>query len=619
MKKITLFSVLLATIALAVMTGNYLIAHRSPKNNHQVEPTVVKTLEKTSLSDAQLKKEIGQMIMIGFRGTTASQNSAITKIIKDVGVGGVVLFDYDVYSHSFPRNIVSYQQTRQLITELQRDSAIPLFVAVDVEGGKVNRLKEKYGFLPIVSAAKMGQDRTLQTVNRESEKLAGELKNLGFNVNFAPVVDVNINPRNPVIGALGRSFSADPTEVTNQAKVFIQNHLKDNIITVEKHFPGHGSSVSDSHLGLVDVTNTYQAKELIPYQKLNQEGLLKAVMVGHIINKKVDKNYPASLSKIFLQDILRKQIGFQGVIISDDMQMAAIQKYYSLNEAVTKAIQAGVDIISILNNNPNEYDKNIAYKVRDIIFNDVKENKISIKRITESYNRIIKLKKEFQIILSPQTNQVKQQEVKDQPFELIGEPKTLNFGEAASLAQWVATKTEIRPAFLLSIFQEELKLEKFDMCYLTNFQTGEGVRIENNQKLAKVMKPNRDIPDFLKITKSLGKDPSKTPVTCPMSFGWGGAMGPADFIPSTWMKYEKKIEKITGKPADPWNIQDAFLAAGLYLSDSGAKQETKTGEWKAAMIYFSGSPSSPYTWYADGAMAIADKIQKKIELLKQEN
>ncbi|MCX6789592.1 MAG: beta-N-acetylhexosaminidase [Candidatus Gribaldobacteria bacterium] len=560
----------------------------------------------TNLTDEELKKEIGQMIMIGFRGTAAPTSSDISKIIKDVAIGGVILSDYDFTSNTFPRNIVDPQQTKKIISDIQKYSAIPLLVAVDAEGGNVNRLAEKYGFLPIVSAKKMGQDKTLQTVYKESTDLATELKSLGFNMNLAPVIDVNINPKSPAIGALDRSFSSDPQEVINQARVFIQNHLKKNIITVEKHFPGHGSATKDSHQGLTDVTNTYKAEELLPYQKLNEEGLLKAVMVAHVINKKIDKNYPASLSTYFLQDILRKQIGFNGVIISDDMQMAAISDNYQLDEAVITAINAGVDVLIFLNNSPKGYDNEIAYKVRNIIFNAVKTNKIKEERIIESYNRILDLKKEF---ASP--------EIRAKNFELIGEPNTLTFGEALDIAKWVGKSVDIRPAFLLSIFQEELKLEKFDMCYLTNFSTGEGVRINDGKKLAKVMKPSRDIKNFLSITKDLKRDPLKTPVTCPMSFGWGGAMGPADFIPSTWMLYKDKIEKITGKPADPWNIQDAFLAAGLYLSESGAKTKTRKGEWNAAMIYFSGSTSSPYTWYADGAITIADEIQTEIDELEK--
>jgi beta-N-acetylhexosaminidase len=181
--------------------------------------------EKAGLTDKQLREEIGQMIMIGFRGTTATENSEIARIIKDVRIGGVTLFDYDTPSNSFPRNIVSPEQTKKLISDIQKYSATPLFVAVDAEGGSVNRLKQKYGFLPIISAQKMGQDKTLQTTHKESTELAGELKGLGFNMNFAPVVDLNINPKNPIIGLLGRSFSENPNEVFGNAEVFIKNHL----------------------------------------------------------------------------------------------------------------------------------------------------------------------------------------------------------------------------------------------------------------------------------------------------------------------------------------------------------------------------------------------------------
>ena len=610
----TNWNFILIVIFLAVILGGGVLCQKdklesiySIKENNSGE---------TKLTDEELKEEIGQMIMIGFRGTEAPENSDISKIIKDIKIGGVVIFDYDVPSNTFPRNIVNYGQTKKLISNIQKYSNTPLFVAVDAEGGNVNRLKQKYGFLPIVSAEKMGQDKTLQTTYKESTELAGELKDLGFNMNLAPVVDLNINPKNPIIGALGRSFSSDPEEVVNNARVFIENHSKNNIITVEKHFPGHGSATKESHKGLTDVTDTYKNEELSPYQKLNEEGLLKAVMVAHIINKKIDKNYPATLSEYFLQNILRNQIGFKGIIISDDMQMSAISNNYKLDEAVIMAINAGVDIISFLNNSPSGYDNEMAYKVRDIIFNAVKENKIKEEKIIESYNRILDLKKEFKIIQSAKNNEQKIAEIRSKNFELIGEPNTLTFGEAIDIAKWVEQVADIRPAFLLSIFQEELKLEKFDMCYLTNFNTGEGIRINDGKKLAKVMKPDRDIQDFLSITRELGRDPYKTLITCPMSFGWGGAMGPADFIPSTWMRYQSRVSAITGKSADPWDIKDAFLASGLYLSDSGAALKTQNGEWRAAMIYFSSSTNPIYSWYADDVLAITDKIQADIEIIE---
>jgi len=202
-------------------------------------------------------------------------------------------------------------------------------------------------------------------------------------------------------------------------------------------------------------------------------------------------------------------------------------------------------------------------------------------------------------------------------FELLGVSTSTSFGQALDIANQVSGIVKIRPAFLLAILQEELTLEKLDMCYLTNIKTGEGIRVIDNQPRKNTLKPNRDLVPFLTITKELGKDPLKTQVTCPMSFGWGGAMGPADFIPSTWMLYKKKLEKITGKPADPWDMHDAFLAAGLFLADAGAASKKHEGEWRAAMIYFSGSPNSKYHFYADGALKIADKIQQDIDLIQK--
>ncbi len=594
---------------LAVIIAGGVLWYKN-KSESAYKPAELNKPMETILTDEKLKEEIGQMIMVGFRGTEAPEDSDIYKIIKDVKIGGVSFSDYDVSSNSFPRNIINPEQTKKLISDLQKYSVDPLFVAVDAEGGNINRLKSQYGFLPILSPEKMGQDETLKTAEEESAKLATELKNLGFNMNLAPVVDLNINPQNPIIGALGRSFSSDPEKVVDLARVFIANHLKNNIITVEKHFPGQGSAAEDSHLGIADVTDTYQETELLPYQKLNQEGLLSAVMVGHIINREIDSVYPATLSKIFLQDILRNQIGFKGVIVSDDMQMAAISNNYGLDEAIIIAVNAGCDIIYLFNNVAGGYDKDIAYKVSDIIFKAVKENKIEEKRITESYNRILDLKKKFNIIRSSE-------EISQRNFELLGMPDTLTFKEALDIAKYVEKVTSIRPAFLLGILQEELALEKFDLCYLTDFKTGEGVRAIDGKIMPKTMNPQRDIPGFLKITQELGKDPLKTLVTCPMSFGWGGAMGPADFIPSTWLQYKNQLESITGKPADPWNIKDAFLEAGLYLADSGAALKTRDKERSAAMIYFSGSANSPYTWYADGALKIADELEKDINMLEK--
>jgi len=350
----------------------------------------------TLKEDRELKDKIGQMLMVGFRGTEISADSYIAGVIKDLKVGGIILFDYDVSTKGFPRNIINPDQVKKLILDLQSYARTLLLVAVDAEGGNVNRLKPDYGFLNILSAKEMG--KSMEITIEESEKLAAELKELGFNMNLAPVVDVDINPDNPIIGKLGRSFSSDPDKVAIYAAAFIESHNKQNIITVEKHFPGHGSSMGDSHLGMVDVTDTYQERELAPYIELQKEGLLDVVMTAHIINRNIDENYPATLSSNFLQKILRQQIGFEGVIISDDLNMNAIADNYGFEEAIIKAINAGCDILLISNNGTSKYDEQLPYKTWDIIYKAVKNGKISLETITESYNRINSLKKKFGMI-----------------------------------------------------------------------------------------------------------------------------------------------------------------------------------------------------------------------------
>jgi len=205
-------------------------------------------------------------------------------------------------------------------------------------------------------------------------------------------------------------------------------------------------------------------------------------------------------------------------------------------------------------------------------------------------------------------------EIRARIFELVGVPKAPTFGEALDIAKYAEGITGVRPALLLAILTQESNIGKnVGQCYLKNPSTGEGVVSYNGKAVAKVMSPSRDVPHFLEITKELGKDPYSTPVSCPMSFGWGGAMGPAQFIPSTWMLYREKVKSTTGRPADPWNIRDAFLAAAFYLADYGAANRTYNDEWKAAMIYFSGSTNSRYRFYGDSVMNIAGQYEEDIK------
>ena len=344
--------------------------------------------------DHELKQKIAQMLLVGFRGTELTSANHIYSDIKERNIGGVILFDYDVPSKSRNRNIKSPTQTKKLVADLQKLAEGQLLVSIDQEGGKVNRLKTTYGFPSTVSAKYQGQIDRVDTTTFYAARTAKTLSNLGVNLNFVPCVDLDINPKCPVIGKLERSFSANPEKVVKHAAIWIDEHEKKNILSCPKHFPGHGSSTNDTHAGGADVTTTWSEKELIPYQKLIEKGALKLVMTSHVFNANLDAEFPATMSKAILTGILREQLGFVGVIVSDDLAMGAIADNYSLEIALEKAINAGVDILC-LSNNGATYDAKIASKAIDIIYKLVKDGKISEQRIDESYQRITVLKNDL--------------------------------------------------------------------------------------------------------------------------------------------------------------------------------------------------------------------------------
>jgi len=338
-----------------------------------------------------LKEKIGQMLMIGFRGTAINDDSDIANAIGELNLGGVILFDYDAPSKSRPRNIVDWEQTKKLIADLKsRAKNETLLVAVDAEGGLINRLKPSMGFAKINSAQDLGKEDGLVAVE-EYWTLAKELSELGFNINFAPVVDLNLNPENPVIGGLERSYSDDPRVVAGYARAFVAAHRAFGILTSLKHFPGHGSSDADSHLGLPDITEPYQERELAPYEELIKNGGADSVMTAHVINRNIDPEYPATLSEKFINGTLRRDLGFDGAVFTDDMQMGAIVDNYGFEDAIVRAINAGCDIL-IFSNNGQSYDETVPYRARDAILKAVNDGRISESRITESYTRILALK-----------------------------------------------------------------------------------------------------------------------------------------------------------------------------------------------------------------------------------
>ena len=337
-----------------------------------------------------LDLKIGQMIMVGFRGTTLDEAPGLAGDLKAQRIGGVVLFDYDVPSRSAGRNITSPRQLRDLTRDLQQNAPIPLFVAIDEEGGRVSRLKAKYGFPESVSAASLGRLGDADSTFRAALATAKTLEKAGINLNFAPVVDLDINPANPVIGSLERSFSSDPATATSQAEAVVKAMHSQNIVTALKHFPGHGSSTGDTHKDFTDVTRTWKSIELEPYRRLVAHGYDDFVMTAHVYNAKLDSLYPATLSHRIVTGLLRDSLGFKGAVVSDDMQMQAIAAHYDLETAIGLAIGAGVDILLFANN--SVYDPDIAEKAVAIVRELVRKGSVKPERIDRSYRRIMKLK-----------------------------------------------------------------------------------------------------------------------------------------------------------------------------------------------------------------------------------
>ncbi len=338
-----------------------------------------------------LTNKIGQLFLLGFHGPSLSPEHPIVKDIQDRNLGGVILFEKSLALSQDHNNILSHSQVQNLTSDLQNYAETSLLVAIDQEGGKVSRLSPKRGFPASPTAAELGVEKKTHLTHTEASRTAQLLKNLGINFNLAPVVDVNSYLENPIIGQVERSFSPDPHMVALHASTWIKAHRDQNILSCLKHFPGHGSSRQDSHLGFVDISDTWNEAELYPYKKLIEAHEVDAIMTGHLFNSKLDPDHPATLSKLILDQLLRKKLGYRGAIISDDMQMKAITNGYGLEESICQALAAGVDMIIIGNN--LSYDENILTKAIHAVRNAVSNKRIPEERITNAHERVQDLKK----------------------------------------------------------------------------------------------------------------------------------------------------------------------------------------------------------------------------------
>lgn len=344
-----------------------------------------------------LEEQLGQMIVVGFRGDTADSARAVFRSIRDCRIGGIHLTDNVTPEAGDVGNVTSPGQLRKLIEDLQKASAIPLFITLDGEGGEVVRLKPCYGFPPTAPARDFGEGNDLDRTRCQAARMAELFVEQGINFNFAPVVDLLKNPDMRSLGRKRRCYSADPGVVCRHAAAVIEEHHRRGIACAIKHFPGHGSAGDDSHLGMVDVTATWSAEELQPFRRLISSGLADGVMTAHIFLRQYDPNRPATLSRRILDGVLRGELGFSGVILTDDLGMGALSNHFSFEDVVAQAVDAGADIL--LHANVHPYDEFIAEKTFETLRLLVKNGRLFPERIARSFARIMALKRRLGLVL----------------------------------------------------------------------------------------------------------------------------------------------------------------------------------------------------------------------------
>lgn len=356
-------------------------SERQQKQPWQSKPKPPADPLKAQISKMSLEEKIGQLVFTGVDGYTSDEHAK--QLIQTYRVGGVILFE---------RNIQDAEQTRTLLNALKKlngKNKVPLFFGVDEEGGTVSRMPDS--FVPLPTSERIGtvNDRTFSY--EIGRVIAREIKTLGFNTNFAPVLDINSNPDNPVIG--DRSFGATAKVVSKLGLATLQGMKAERVIPVVKHFPGHGDTSVDSHVGLPVVTHDVErldAFELVPFKQAIAQGA-DAVMIAHILLPQLDPDHPASLSKAVITDLLREQLAFDGVVVSDDLTMGAIVEQYDIGEAAVTAVAAGTDLLLVC----HEYDNTVA--VIEALRKAVADRTLSEQRIDESVYRILALKRAYRI------------------------------------------------------------------------------------------------------------------------------------------------------------------------------------------------------------------------------
>lgn len=345
----------------------------------QTEAAFLDSLLEARIEKMTLKEKIGQLFLFGFSGTKL--NDKIRDLIENEKLGGVIYFN---------RNIEDLAQIAELSNQLQslalnRAGGIPLFTAVDQEGGKVRRIEDLIYF---PSNKVLGRKKESRLTKKIGEITAIELKNLGININLAPVLDINNNPANPVIG--DRSYGSDKKLVARLGRAYIKGLQSEKVAAAAKHFPGHGDTKTDSHYKLPVINHPLsrlEEIELYPFKKAIAAGV-EIIMTAHIYFPALaeEKGLPASLSRAVQTDLLRKKLAFKGLIMTDDLEMEAVEAKFSTAEAALRAVEAGSDLILIA----HSYQKQKS--ALEALLKAVKSGRINEKRIDQSVKRILKLK-----------------------------------------------------------------------------------------------------------------------------------------------------------------------------------------------------------------------------------
>lgn len=335
---------------------------------------------------AGLDPLIGSMLMLGFLGSDGSAAWAqrLARQISLGQAGGAVFLGHNFKSRA------GVTQLTGMFTSAGNGS-LPL-ISLDQEGGAVQRLGKKLGYKSVPRARDVAKTMSPKQARALYAGLAGDVRAAGFNFNLAPVVDMEVDPTNPVVGKWGRAWGSDPKTVTAYATAFLDAHHGKRVVCSLKHFPGHGSSRGDSHDGFVDITDTWTRAELKPFEALAGSRAADAVMTAHLYHRDFagHTDEPVTLSHRAIEGVLRGELGFAGAVITDDLDMGAIRSRYSLDEAVVRAIAAGNDIVML--SNSAKPDDDLPSRMIATVKDAVADGRIKRGRIEEAHQRIAVLK-----------------------------------------------------------------------------------------------------------------------------------------------------------------------------------------------------------------------------------